>query len=203
MPTENLTYTIPASSSSPAVTVIATLTINGSGLLTGITGTYNGQQIAGVISPGPNAFGGPDDIVTPGGTPFVDNSGIAFSLVGGTGGDDGHGNVAFFSDGGNHYYENSTNGNAASAASLTPACYVRGTMIATSGGEVAVEDLAIGDHVVTVDGAAEPILWIGRRSFAGASFRASGTCCRSCFAPGRSPITCRTKTCRCLPPMRC
>ncbi len=47
------------------------------------------------------------------------------------------------------------------------ACYCRGTMILTTRGEVAVEDLAIGDVVVTAGGASEPVRWIGRRSYAG------------------------------------
>ncbi len=46
------------------------------------------------------------------------------------------------------------------------ACYLRGTRIAVPGGEVAVEDLAIGDLVATPDGPA-PVRWVGRRSYSG------------------------------------
>ena len=52
------------------------------------------------------------------------------------------------------------NGNTVEAL----ACFVAGTWIETDRGPVAVEDLKVGDFAVTVEGAREPIVWIGRRT---------------------------------------
>jgi Hint domain len=49
----------------------------------------------------------------------------------------------------------------------TSACYCRGTLILTDTGEVAVEDLAIGDRVVTLSGAARRVRWLGHRGYDG------------------------------------
>jgi ELWxxDGT repeat protein len=45
-------------------------------------------------------------------------------------------------------------------------CYATGTRIRTLRGDVAVEDLAVGEMVVTHDGDTAPIIWIGRREVA-------------------------------------
>ncbi len=47
------------------------------------------------------------------------------------------------------------------------ACYCRDTLILADRGEVPVQDLVIGDRLVTISGAVRPIRWIGRRSYAG------------------------------------
>jgi hypothetical protein len=43
-------------------------------------------------------------------------------------------------------------------------CFAAGTHILTPGGEVAVENLQVGDLVVTADGAEHPVKWLGHRS---------------------------------------
>jgi hypothetical protein len=45
------------------------------------------------------------------------------------------------------------------------ACFCVGTLIETDHGQVPVEELRIGDRVVTLSGALRPVRWIGYRSF--------------------------------------
>lgn len=46
----------------------------------------------------------------------------------------------------------------------TPNCFLTGSLIATPSGEVRVEDLEIGDRVLTTDGRDEPVRWLGRQT---------------------------------------
>ncbi len=51
------------------------------------------------------------------------------------------------------------------ATYATPICFAAGTLIAAPDGDIAVEDLAVGNMVTTREGGAEVVRWIGRRSF--------------------------------------
>ncbi len=44
-------------------------------------------------------------------------------------------------------------------------CFTAGTMIATDRGSVAIEDIRVGDHVLTRDSGYRPVRWIGARHF--------------------------------------
>jgi hypothetical protein len=56
-------------------------------------------------------------------------------------------------------------GSATQALYYDVACYLRGTGIATDQGDVAVENLRIGDLLRTVDGGLKPVKFIGTQSF--------------------------------------
>jgi hypothetical protein len=64
------------------------------------------------------------------------------------------------------------------------ACVMRGTLVRTPAGEIPVETLAVGDTVLTVDGTAERIKWIGRRTYARPFLRHKGKIAPIMFAPG-------------------
>lgn len=52
-------------------------------------------------------------------------------------------------------------------------CFTRGVELATSDGNVAVEDLKEGDLVQTLDHGLQPVLWIGKRKVGRSELRAS------------------------------
>ncbi len=59
---------------------------------------------------------------------------------------------------------NAANFNIVNGNTVQVACFAVGTRIGTETGLVAVEDLTAGDVVITEDGRAEPIVWIGSRT---------------------------------------
>lgn len=58
------------------------------------------------------------------------------------------------------------------AADPDPECLTTGTMVLTDDGERLVEDLKVGDLVMTRDNGAQPVRWIGQRTFAATGKRA-------------------------------
>lgn len=55
--------------------------------------------------------------------------------------------------------------NSANDHMLTAPCYVAGTLISTKQGEVSVENLVVGDEILTVSGQYMPVIWVGHGSF--------------------------------------
>ncbi len=62
-----------------------------------------------------------------------------------------------------HFHASITDG-AVTITSDLP-CFLRGTRISTLRGDVAVEDLRIGDLLITAVGGAQPVKWIGTRAY--------------------------------------
>lgn len=52
-------------------------------------------------------------------------------------------------------------------------CFTPGTLIATPEGERRVEDLVVGDRIITRDNGIQPIRWLGQRSLAGSELKAA------------------------------
>ena len=59
------------------------------------------------------------------------------------------------------------------AAPIICICLTKGTLVATENGEVPVEDLKVGDLVITADNGLQAIRWVGRKYISGARMYAS------------------------------
>ena len=83
------------------------------------------------------------------------------------------------------YFHLASDGAGGTAVTVdgTP-CYCRGTLILTAGGEVPVEELVIGDVLVTAAGMLRPIRWIGRRAYAGRFANGNRDVLPVCFVAG-------------------
>jgi hypothetical protein len=87
----------------------------------------------------------------------------------GGGGGGGQAGSSGFGGGGGSYLDAAFTSQALTGATnsgngdvtITPLCFCAGTQILTETGEVAVENLAIGDQVVTAEGQVMPVRWIG------------------------------------------
>ena len=81
--------------------------------------------------------------------------------------DDGASLVATLTMEGDYAGRTFTVSQASGFADVGMACYCPGTLIQTERGQKRVEDLKIGDEVMTMSGALRPIKWIGRRRYGG------------------------------------
>ncbi len=143
---------------------------------TGLTGINNSGQVIGEYQDAP----GPDD------KGFVENLGTgAVSTIDPPGatevdlvGINDQGEVAGW------YRQTYPNDYGFVATKDALPCYCRGTMILTETGEVAVEELVIGQRLVTVSGAPRPIKWIGRRSYIGRYANTNRKVLPICFKAG-------------------
>jgi hypothetical protein len=183
--------------------------------ITGISGSFNGQTITGLLASNNTTQGGSvatNDANGTGGNAGQYNNVFWRDDTQGNGGlgpsgkasIDGIDNRGFaFTAGGTDYriskqsasttnFIYQSNGTASqpttfNAANSDVPCYVTGTRILTARGEVAVEDLTVGDLAVTPEGTERPIRWIGHRTIAchGDSARLPVRIAAHAFGPGR------------------
>ncbi|MGA2950668.1 MAG: Hint domain-containing protein [Caulobacteraceae bacterium] len=138
----------------------------------GLDGGHTGVTFLGGDStdPGGGGFGGGGAGGGYGGTGFHGGGGGGGGLGGGGGGTNsgGGGGGSYLASGFTHTFGadgDSSEGHAGNGEiTITPpVCFCSGTLIRTTRGEVAVEDLTVGDLAVTASGEARPIIWIGHK----------------------------------------
>jgi len=157
MPTDTLNLT------ADGVTFNLTLTVTqegghaaGVGTVTAISGTAGGSSITGL-----STYAGPDQDIVNTSTVPVDEYGISFKTASGV-------EYNIYDNGGQLYAVASSGkldtAYGSPASNITfGVCYVAGTRVLTDRGEIAVENLAIGDTLVTASGARRPVRWLGNR----------------------------------------
>jgi hypothetical protein len=169
--------------------------------VTAIGGTIDGTAITGEVGPAGTVALTPDGLFISDNAVFTSPAGGVLGSVDGIDNDGLVFNVGaveynFFTDGG-HFefvtYDTATGSESAETPVTVIAndvpCFCPGTRIRTVHGEIAVEDLAVGDLVLTASGGRHAIRWIGQRSYEG-HFIADNhlmlpVCIRSgAFAPG-------------------
>lgn len=133
----------------------------------GISGTIDGRTITGLSN-----YNGADNVLvsvpifTRNYNYYVGNAGLGIVAgdvsynISGTPPQPGRTRTTFDTIVGS---DGSSRSTAFSASAPTVICFVTGTLIATSRGEVPVEALQVGDFAVTTSGALRPITWIGHR----------------------------------------
>ena len=182
MAEERLSYTIPAAPAGEDGSQVsldltydpASTDASGYVTVTAASGTYqtvdgNGavidtDTVTGLAQSG-GSFGNPDNKLFIGaGSPYVTNNGITYNISNATDSNDNMGAVNFSTPDGQNYYEGGSNPNPASTVSeAAVTCFGSGTLIRTTVGDVAVEDLTIGAVAVTSSGSHRPIRWLGHR----------------------------------------
>jgi O-antigen biosynthesis protein len=84
----------------------------------------------------------------------------------------------------NEYFHLMADSGGGTTITENTACYRRGTQILTDRGEISVEALSIGQHVMTISGEPRPIKWIGRRSYSGRFLLGNEHILPICFKSG-------------------
>jgi len=116
---------------------------------------------------------------------FVDDNG-SFTTIDAAGAVNGT-VITSISDSGEifgYYYDANNKQHYFTGTEDVATCYRRETKIATQNGFRAVEDLKIGDHVLTRFGGLSPVKWIGRRSYAGRFLKGKRDILPICFKAG-------------------
>ena len=150
----------------PEITSGGTLVVNAGATVSGDIGFLGtgGRLVLGGASAGGltlSGFAAGDAIdlrdIAPGGSPAATLSGGVLTVSAG-------GGVTTLALAGNVAGLRLTaSGDAGSGTLIEAACYVAGTRIATTRGEVPVEALAPGDRVCTQEGRTRPVRWLGWR----------------------------------------